>query len=94
MLWFCLLICRGCQGNSNGEVTVCEVPPRTASVNLRDEELWERLYANLAEMDATREYSLGYRYCSSPRPLIQPQHGPVLLLLGSRKADARIDLSL
>jgi dynein intermediate chain len=47
--------CFGCQGNSEGEVTVCEVPQRTASVNLHDKEMWQRLYSNLAEMDAARE---------------------------------------
>lgn len=51
----CLFRCCGWQGNSEGEVTVCEVPQRTASVNLHDKELWQRLHNNLAEMDAARE---------------------------------------
>ena len=36
-------------------VTVCEVAQRTASVDLKDKEMWQRLRDNLVEMDAIRE---------------------------------------
>jgi predicted Rdx family selenoprotein len=48
------------QGDSSGKVTICEVAQRTASVDLKNKELWQRLRDNLAEMDAIRELTSSF----------------------------------